>query len=252
MPIRGDEEAMTPARAAEVGKRAAAEVAVALVTSGMTLGLGTGSTVGFVLEALARRIRTEGLGITGVPTSRQTEQRARELGIPPTDLAATPELDLAIDGADEVETSTLCLIKGLGGALLREKLVATSARRFVVVVDESKVVGRLGTHAPIPVEVVPFAHEAIARRLERLAGRAVLRSQPDGSLFITDNGNVIYDVRTTGPIADPAALEHALGAIVGVVESGLFTRGVERALVGTATGTVRMLGARGWNAFASN
>ena len=235
---------MQPAetQAVDAAKRAAGEAAVMLVQDGMVLGLGTGSTVAFVLAALAERVRNEGLRISGVPTSRRTEERARALGIPLTDLDARPELDLAIDGADEVETGTLALIKGLGGALLREKIVATSARRFVVVVDESKVVERLGTRAPVPVEVVPFARAATARRLERLGGRAVLRMGPDGAPFVTDNGNLIYDMHTGGPIGDAAALEHAFAAIPGVVESGLFTSGVARAFVGYADGTTRTLG----------
>jgi ribose 5-phosphate isomerase A len=232
---------LSETRAADKGKRAAAEAAVSLVADGMTLGLGTGSTVAFALDALARRIQAEGLSIRGVPTSERTAARARALGIALTDLAAVPALDLAIDGADEVEEASLCLIKGHGGALLREKIVASAARRFVVIVDESKIVPRLGTRMSLPVEVVQFAHVATARRLERLAGPAVLRPGADGAPFITDNGNVIYDVRTPGPIADPASLERDLDAIVGVVESGLFTHCVERAIVGAADGTVRTL-----------
>ena len=232
---------MSEPHSAEIGKKAAAEAAVHLVADGMTLGLGTGSTVAFALDALARRIQAEGLRIRGVATSERTAARARALGIALTDLAAVPELDLAIDGADEVEEASLCLIKGHGGALLREKIVASSARRFVVIVDESKVVPRLGTRMSVPVEVVRFAHVATARRLERLAGPAVLRPGADGAPFITDNGNVIYDVQNCGPIVDPAALERDLDAIVGVVESGLFTSGVERAIVGAADGAVRTL-----------
>ena len=186
---------MSEPHSAEIGKKAAAEAAVHLVADGMTLGLGTGSTVAFALDALARRIQAEGLRIRGVATSERTAARARALGIALTDLAAVPELDLAIDGADEVEEASLCLIKGHGGALLREKIVASSARRFVVIVDESKVVPRLGTRMSVPVEVVRFAHVATARRLERLAGPAVLRPGADGAPFITDNGNVIYDVQ---------------------------------------------------------
>ena len=165
------------------------EAAVALVTSGMTLGLGTGSTVAFVLEALGRRIRTEGLGIKGVPTSRQTEQRARELGIPLTDLATTPELDLAIDGADEVDPNG-DMIKGHGGALLWEKIVATATRRLVIVVDPSKRVERLGATRALPVEVVPFGwgtHEAAIRAL---GARPMLRrAGPVGTPVATDEGN---------------------------------------------------------------
>jgi ribose 5-phosphate isomerase A len=232
---------LSETRSADIGKRAAAEAAVGFVRDGMALGLGTGSTVAFVLDALARRIRAEGLRIHGVPTSERTADRANALGIPLTELATVPELDLAIDGADEVACGSLHLIKGHGGALLREKIVATSARRFLVVVDESKVVARLGTHMSIPVEVVKFAHAATARRLERLAGQAILRTGPDGKPYVTDNGNLIYDVQCRGPIEDAAALERAFDAIVGVVENGLFTSGVERAIVGAADGSVRTL-----------
>jgi ribose 5-phosphate isomerase A len=232
-------------RGADIGKRAAAEEAVRLVADGMTLGLGTGSTVAFVLDALARRIRAEGLKLKGVPTSERTAAKAADLGIPLTDLDRVFELDLAIDGADEVEEGSLCLIKGHGGALLREKIVATAARRFVVVVDDSKIVARLGSHMSVPVEVVRFAHVATARRLERLAGPAVLRRGQDGAPYVTDNGNFIYDLGNPGvtavPIPDPAALACALVRIVGVVESGLFTGGVERAIVGAADGSVRTL-----------
>ena len=150
-------------------KQAAAEAAVAQVRDGMKLGLGTGSTIAFALDALARRIRDESLRIAGIPTSRRTEARARELGIPLTSFAETEELDLAIDGADEVVEGSLALIKGLGGALLRERIVAAAAKRFIVIVDRSKVSDSFGSRAPIPVEVVPFGHEATARRLGRSA-----------------------------------------------------------------------------------
>ncbi len=236
---------MSETRTADIGKRAAAQAAASLVAKGMRLGLGTGSTVAFVLEALGRRIRAEGLEVECVATSKQTAQRAAALGIPLIELGRVAELDLAIDGADEVEAGSLALIKGHGGALLREKIVATAARRFVVIVDESKVVERLGTRMSIPVEVVPFAHEITARRIERLARPARLRAGLDGGPFVTDNGNFIYDVGGPGsavaPITDPAGLGCRLKAILGVVESGLFTLGVERAIVGGAGGGVRTL-----------
>lgn len=232
---------MTPPDAAEVGKRAAAEAATALIESGMVIGLGTGSTVAFVLDLLARRIHKEGLTVAGVPTSLYTEERARALGIPLTDLDPVRALDLAIDGADEIETRTFSIIKGLGGALLREKIVAFSAQRFVVVADESKLVPQLGVRVPVPVEIVRFAHAATARRIEQLGGRAVLRLKAGGEPLVTDNGNFIYDVYALGPIADPARLERDIAAIPGVVESGLFTLGVASVFVGYASGTARML-----------
>ncbi|MBV8574456.1 MAG: ribose 5-phosphate isomerase A [Acetobacteraceae bacterium] len=206
----------------------------------MVLGLGTGTTAKLLVDALGRRIRDEKLRITAIATSVRTEQQARALGVTLTSFASTSALDLAIDGADEVEDGTLRLIKGLGGALLREKIVAEAARRFVVVVDASKAVSRLGERAPEPVEVVRFGHEVTARRLAALSGSPVLRAGSDGKPFITDNGNLIYDCHT-GPLADPRAFGAALKSIAGVVESGLFLEGVEQVIVGEADGSVRVL-----------
>ena len=221
---------------ADRGKMAAAAAAVALVENGMRLGLGTGSTMAFVLDALAGRIRDESLSVVGVPTSDRTAERAVALGIPLTDLARTPALDLAIDGADEVRTGTLDLIKGLGGALLREKIVVQAASRFVVVADASKVVSRLGKHAPLPVEIVRFAHEATARRLDALALRPVLRMDAAGAAYLTDNGNLIYDCHGIGQVADVRALEDTLLEIAGVVDTGLFLDYAERAIIGGPDG----------------
>jgi ribose 5-phosphate isomerase A len=220
----------------DAAKHAAAEVAASLVEPGMIVGLGSGSTVQFVLEALGRRVRAEGLSITGVPTSSRTGEVAQSLGIPLAELAGLP-LDLAIDGADEVEMDTLRLIKGLGGALLREKIVAQASRRFVVVADESKLVHRLGTHAPLPVEVDPFGHVATARRLIELGGGPALRLGKDGGPFVSDGGNLIYDCKGFGPILDPFTLELRLHAIAGVVETGLFLHMAERAIIGAADGS---------------
>jgi ribose 5-phosphate isomerase A len=221
----------------DAAKRAAADAAVALVEDGMLLGLGTGSTAWFAGEALGRRVREEGLRVTGVATSVATEQHATSLGIKLTGLADVAALDLAIDGADEVERGTLRLIKGLGGALLREKMVAQAARRFVVIGDPSKVVDRLGTHVPLPVEVTRFAHEATARRLP---GRPALRMK-DGSPYVTDNGNFIYDCFDLGPDVDPGALHIALCGVAGVVGHGLFLDGVEQAIIGQPDGSVQVL-----------
>jgi ribose 5-phosphate isomerase A len=221
----------------DAAKRAAAEAGVALIEDGMVLGLGTGSTMVFALDALAARIRAEGLHVRGVPTSIGTEEQARRLGIELTELARDPSLDLALDGADEVLPGTLHLIKGLGGALLREKIVAQAATRFVVLADESKVVTRLGERAPLPVEVVRFAHEATARRIAGCGTRPVLR-QRAGAPVVTDNGNHIYDCHG---IDDPERLAADIAAIAGVVETGFFLGGVERALIGAEDGTVRTL-----------
>jgi ribose 5-phosphate isomerase A len=220
---------------AEAGKRAAALAAVALVADGMALGLGTGSTMVHVLDVLAARIRADGLSVKGVPTSERTAEQARRQGIPLTTLAETPVLDLAIDGADEIAEGTLDLVKGLGGALLREKIIQQAARRFVVVADPSKIVPRLGLRAPLPVEVVPFAHEATARHLSNLGLAPVLRTGTDGP-YRTDNGNLIYDCGGVDAVADVAALQAALVAIAGVVETGLFLGCTERAIIGAADG----------------
>ncbi|MDB5487924.1 MAG: rpiA [Reyranella sp.] len=201
-------------------KRAAAEAAVELVEGGMVVGLGTGSTAFFAVEALARR-HAQGLRFVGIPTSQRTGAQASAAGIPLTSFAEHRQIDLTIDGADEVERGTLNLIKGLGGALLREKIVANASRRLVIVVDETKLVDRLGARAPVPVEVVSFGLEATQASLEALGASARLRLSPAGEAFVTDSGNHILDC-SFGAIADPARLEERIRRIVGVVESGLF------------------------------
>jgi ribose 5-phosphate isomerase A len=225
------DEAIVSADPAAAGKQAAARAAADLLTAGMRVGLGTGSTMEFVLNEIAVR----GLKIIGVPTSQHTAERARVLGIALTDLGATPELDIDIDGADEVETGTLNLIKGLGGALLREKIVAQAARRLVVVADQSKIVERLGTKALLPIEVVPFGNDATKRQIAALGLEPVLRHKADGTPFKTDNGNLIYDCRGLDRL-DPPAIEPRLLHIAGVVETGLFLRVAERAIIGFAQG----------------
>ena len=201
-------------------KRLAADSAVTQVVQDMVVGLGTGSTAEFVLQALAARIR-EGLCVTGVPTSEPTAARARELGIP---LALDVATDIAIDGADEVDPQ-LNLIKGRGGALLREKIVAQSSSRFVVVVDESKLVARLGVGV-LPIEVVQFGWQATARRIEQLGGKPQRRD------LVTDNGNYILDC-ACGSITDPGTLYQRLKSMTGVVDAGLF---VELATVAIIAG----------------
>jgi len=208
-------------------KKMAAESAVAQVSDGMVVGLGTGSTAEFVLLALARKVR-EGLRITGVPTSERAAARARELGIPLTELPQ--QIDLAIDGADEVERARLDLIKGRGGALLREKIVAQAAERFIVVVDQSKLVDQLGA-GPVPVEVVPFGWQATARRIGAKFERRDI---------VTDNGNYILDCHF-GPIASPATLADDLKRITGVVEHGLFLGLATEVHEGTLKGVRRYL-----------
>jgi ribose 5-phosphate isomerase A len=193
-------------------KQSAAESAVALVEDGMILGLGTGSTAKLAVDVLGKRV-AGGLRIIGIPTSEATDHQARALGIPISTLDEHPAIDLTIDGADEVELGPLNLIKGRGGALLREKIVASASKRLVIIVDESKLVERLGSHFALPVEVVPFGWQATARRLQALGA--------DGKTFVTDGGHYIVDC-TFGPIASPAKLDSELNGIVGVVEHGLF------------------------------
>jgi len=217
-------------------KENAARAAVEMVEDGMRLGLGTGSTANFMLWFLAERVR-EGLNVVGVPTSERTTARARQLGIPLTSLDETPELDLCIDGADEFDPD-LNLIKGGGGALLREKIVASAAKRFVVIADASKRVACLGAY-PLPVEIVPLAAVPLATRLTALGANVSLRQKEDGSAFISDEGNYIVDC-AFGEIADPPALAARLSGFAGVVEHGLFCGMADVVLVGTADGVERL------------
>lgn len=190
------------------------------VQSGMVLGLGTGSTADYFLQALATALKTGRLtDIRGVPTSRQSERRAQYLGIPLATLDDCPHPDLTIDGADEIDPR-LNLIKGLGGALLREKIVAQNSHRLLIIADDSKAVPALGTKSPLPVEVIPFGHETHVQFLRSLGAEPVLRRNQD-ALYLTDNGNYIYDCRFT-QITNPEQLQIALKSRAGIVESGLF------------------------------
>jgi ribose 5-phosphate isomerase A len=203
-------------------KRAAAERAAAMVRPGMALGLGTGSTAALAVEAIGRAVRAGSLpGVRGVPTSERTRELAEGAGIPLTTLEETPRLDLAIDGADEVDPR-LDLIKGGGGALLREKIVAAASRRNVIVVDEGKLVERLGVRFALPVEVVRFGWRGAAAFLEELGAAADLRRHRDGRPYVTDEGHHIVDCRFPGGIADAAGLDRVIRSRPGVVETGLF------------------------------
>jgi ribose 5-phosphate isomerase A len=218
------------------GKRAAGRSAADRVEDGMVVGLGTGSTVLFAMDRLAERIG-EGLSVTGIPTSYQAEIRARTLGIPLATLQDFPAPDIVIDGADLVDSGKR-LVKGRGGALTREKIVAHAAKRLVIVVDQEKCVQRLA--GVIPVEVLPFALLPVLRSIGELGGNPVLRegSGKDGPV-VTDNGNFILDCGFR-EIPDPDILEIDLDAIPGVISSGLFTRVAEKTVVvvGKADGTV--------------
>jgi ribose 5-phosphate isomerase A len=202
-------------------KQVAGRRAAELVQDGMTLGLGTGSTVFHTLVRLGERIKSEGLRVRGVPTSVDTERKAREFGIPLATLDEVDAIDLTIDGADEID-GRFDMVKGGGGALLREKVVASISRREAIVVGPEKVVARLGTTFKLPVEVVPFARALVARRIAKLGCEPLLRRSKDGGDYLTDNGNQILDCRFPSGIADARALELELDAIPGVVESGLF------------------------------
>ena len=208
------------ARALTAAKTAAGFRAADMVEDGTVIGLGTGSTVFYMIERLSARIRNEGLKVSGVPTSYQTAMRAREYGIPLTTLDDYPAIDMAIDGADEVDPR-LFLIKGRGAAHLREKCVAAAALRFIVVVDEQKVVPRL--RAPVPVEILPFAVTHVLAQLRALGCMPVVREavKKDGPV-ITDNGNFIADCMFDS-IDDPVLLEAEIAKIAGVLGSGLFT-----------------------------
>ncbi len=231
---------MAPKDVAEGGKELAGFAAAEQVESGMRLGLGTGSTVAFFLQGLARRIRDGELReVVGVPTSLGTEKAARTLGIPLATLEEAGILDLVVDGADEVDPR-LDLIKGMGGALLREKMVAQAARRMVVIVDSAKVVERLGTRSPLPVEVVPFGWGCHLPFFGGLGARAELRRKQGGAAVITDNGNYLLDLRFPEGIPDPYRLEQALAARAGVVETGLFLGLAQEALVGGSPGVLTL------------
>jgi len=230
--------------AAERGKRTAAARVLEFVSDGMKLGLGTGSTARWFVDLLADRMRAEGLRITGVATSSRTRAQAEGLGIPLTTLDQAGWLDLTIDGADEFD-ARLNLIKGGGGALLQEKIVATACDRMVVITDLSKQVATLGAF-PLPVELVRFGAAAtrrlIGELLERhdVAGRDMILRQGEDGPYITDEGHYIVDL-DLGRIGDPALLNTDLNAIPGVVETGLFTGIASAVVVGNPDGTARVI-----------
>ena len=202
-------------------KRRAADAAVEQVQSGMVLGLGSGTTVSHALQSLAEMLRAGKLdGICGVPSSIQTEKRAKELGIPLTSLDRHPVLDLTIDGADEVDPD-LNLIKGGGGALLREKVLAQASRRTVIIVDQGKLSPRLGSHWPLPVEVIHFAVKSIKNYLTSIGASVESRQTSQGKLFRTDQNNVILDANF-GPIENAQELSVKLAERAGIVAHGLF------------------------------
>jgi ribose 5-phosphate isomerase A len=220
-------------------KQSAAEAAVGLVQSGMIVGLGTGSTAKLAVEALGRRVR-DGLRIVGIPTSEYTARQARDLGIRISSLAEHAEIDLTIDGADEIQRGTLDLIKGGGGALLREKVIASSSRRLIIIADDTKLVDWLGVHFSVPVEVVQFEWQATERKLKKLGAQTTLRQSSEEKPFVTDSGNFIVDCRFS-PIQAPAELDQQLNSVVGVVEHGLFLKMTSQAIVAGPDGVKVLL-----------
>jgi ribose 5-phosphate isomerase A len=211
-------------------KQRAAEAALEFIESGMIVGIGTGSTAEFFIDALgaawmAGKVRD----IRGVPTSIASENRARQLGIPLITLADCSSIDVTVDGADEIDPA-LNLIKGLGGALLREKVVAQNSKKLIIIADSSKMVSKLGEKAALPVEVAKFGHEAQAKFLKGLGADPVLRMK-EAQPMVTDNENLIYDCRFAQAIKDPAALDRAIASRAGIVESGLFLNIAAVALV---------------------
>jgi ribose 5-phosphate isomerase A len=229
---------------AELGKRAAAQRALEEVEDGMTLGLGTGSTAKWFVDLLAVRMKRDGLNVTGVPTSSRTAAQAESLGIPLTTLDKAGRLSLVIDGADEFDPA-LNLIKGGGGALLQEKIVATAAERMVVITDPSKEVAALGAF-PLPVEVVRFGWGTTARLVTEcladhdVAGAHGAPRRQNADLFITDEGHHILDLNL-GRIGDPAALNRDLNLIAGVVETGLFCGIASTVIIGEPDGSARVI-----------
>lgn len=220
-------------------KQLAADAALEFIENDMVLGLGTGSTAELFIDSLGAAIRAGRLrGIRGVPTSIKSDQQARRLGIEIVSLSQVPHIDIDIDGADEIAPN-LDLIKGLGGALLREKVIAQNSKRMMVIADSSKRVEVLGTHAPLPVEIIQFEHEATHRFLRDVGCEPALRKTAEGKPFVTDNGNFIYDCRFAR-IPDPGLLEEKLAHRAGVVETGLFLGIATMALVADEKGVQKL------------
>lgn len=218
-------------------KQRAAEQAADLVGNGMVVGLGTGSTAAFFIDALIARAR-QGLDIVCIPTSERSAVQARGGGLNVVSFATHRSIDLAVDGADEIKRDTLDLVKGLGGALLREKIVAAAAKRFVIIADSEKLVDWLGSRCAVPVEITRFGWEVTCDKLRPLAASVTLREQKSGDPYVTDGGNFIADCQFE-QIADGAALDRKLRMIPGVVETGLFIGMAEMALVADENGVTK-------------
>lgn len=218
----------------EKAKERAAAEAVKLIKDGFVVGLGSGSTVAYAILGIGRKIKTEKLRVLGVPTSHQALMLAVKSGVPLTTLDENPHLDLAIDGADQIDEK-LNLIKGMGGALTREKIVASAAKKFVIVADETKLAKNLGINQPVPVEVLPFALPSVTLKLREIGGKPALR-EAKGKVgpVVTDNGNFIIDV-DFGLIKVPKQLDLQIKKMPGVIETGLFIEMADTAYIGTKT-----------------
>lgn len=220
------------------GKLAAATEAARRVRDGQVVGLGSGTTAELAIAEIGRRVREESIEVIGIPTSIRSENTAQKVGIPVSSLDEHGEVDLTIDGADEINPA-LNLIKGLGGALLREKMVAEASVMELIVADERKLVDRLGARCPLPVEITRFSPSHLSTRLSRLGCTPKLRTDGEEA-FVTDNGNYIVDCEF-GLIESPSDLDSQIKAIAGVVETGLFIEIADEAIVGTEGGTTRSI-----------
>jgi ribose 5-phosphate isomerase A len=216
-------------------KKEAGDAAAMLVEDGMVVGLGTGSTASFAIAAIGRKVAQEGLRILGIPTSDRTAEQARAEKIPLTTFAEHTQIDLTIDGADEVFPGPLYLIKGHGGALLREKIVASASKRMVIIADETKVVDRLGLLVSVPVEVVQYGWQVTQLKLKSLGARPKMRMISEGKPYVTDGGNYIFHCNY-GPLNDPKDTAHHLDHVVGAVEHGLFLGFATKVIVGGRDG----------------
>ena len=221
----------------ETAKKAEGYAAADLVENGMTIGLGTGSTAKYFIEKLVLRHK-EGLEVQAVSTSLRSEKLAKDGGIPIIDINTLTSLDMVVDGADEIDDAKQ-MIKGGGGALLREKIVATMSKEMIIVVDEKKLVSKLGKF-PLPVEILPFGYLSIVHQINQLGYKGSLRKNEKNEFYVTDNQNYIYDIRFSSIILDPENLHNELKRIVGVIETGLFLHLASRIVIGYKDGSVEI------------
>jgi ribose 5-phosphate isomerase A len=222
----------------QIAKEAAGKMAADLIQDGMIVGLGTGSTAACFINSLIEHCRN-GLKISAVATSERSEQQARQGGIPILDVNSLSSLDVVVDGADEIDRQKR-MIKGGGGALLREKIIANMAQEMIVIVDEDKVVDHLGTF-PLPVEVVVFAHEVTLHRIKACGYAGAFRREPNGNFYLTDNNNYIIDIKFKKPLSLPEKDNEILRSIPGVVETGFFFNLAGRVIIGQKDGSVNII-----------